>query len=162
MEENIPRRYTLETELTDYMPLPRALAGSGLPSTALLLYAALLDRGTLSRKNHYADESGWVYAIYPVEHLAQTFGISDTAVKRHLRELEDRGWISRQREEGGRASHIYLRLPASSIKEEKEGTKCTVQGKKMPPVTVQKVPTNNQYKQLKNNNYYQHREDESL
>ena len=162
MEEIIPKPFTLQTELTDYMPLPRALTGTGLPGTALLIYAALLDRGTLSQKNQYADDTGQVYAVYPIEQLAQTFGISDRAVKRHLQELESGGWIRRRREAGGRSTHIYLRLPESSIKRTEKGTKCPPKGKKMSPLTGQKVPTNNRSYQQDKNNYYQHREDESL
>lgn len=44
--------YTLDTELTGYMPVPRELIQMQLPSTAVL------DRGTLSRKNHYTYEAG--------------------------------------------------------------------------------------------------------
>ena len=88
MEDQILRPYRLDTTLTGYMPIPRELIAMDLPSTAILIYGALLDRATLSQKNHYADAGGWVYAIYPVERIAETFHISDTAVKRHLRELE--------------------------------------------------------------------------
>jgi len=59
--------YTLDTELTGYMPIPRELLEMDLPSTAVLIYGALLDRGTLSRKNAYTDGDGWVYVFYPVE-----------------------------------------------------------------------------------------------
>jgi len=150
--------YTLETELTGYMPVPRELMEMDLPSTAVLLYAALLDRGTLSRKNHYADDGGRVYVIYPVEHLAQVFHVSDTAVKRHLRELESRGLIRRCRELRNGPSHIYVNLPSGSFRE----TKCTGESPKMPASTGRKVPPNNRSKQQNQSNYYQHGEDESL
>ena len=150
--------YTLDTVLPGYMPLPRELLEMDLPSTAMLLYAALLDRGTLSRKNHYSDDSGRVYVIYPVERLAETFHISDTAVKRHLRVLEDRGLIRRRREGKPGASHIYLSLPTGSIKE----TICTEESPAMAPPAGRKVPPNNRKEQQNNSNYYQHREDESL
>ena len=79
MQSHSLKPYTLDTELTGYLPVPREMLDLGLPSTAVLIYGALLDRGTLSRKNAYADESGWVYVIYPVDRLAETFHISDTA-----------------------------------------------------------------------------------
>ena len=44
--------YTLDTELTGYMPVPRELIQMQLPSTAVL------DRRTISRKNHYTNETG--------------------------------------------------------------------------------------------------------
>ena len=150
--------YTVDTALTGYMPIPRELIGMDLPSTAVLLYGALLDRGTLSRKNHYADESGWVYVLYPVERLAETLHLSDTAVKRHLRELEARGLIRRCREVKNGASHIYLMLPSGSA----GGTDCPDRGAEKTPSTGRKVPPNNRRQQQKISNYYQHGEEESL
>ena len=150
--------YCQDTALTGYMPIPRELIAMGLPSTAVLIYGALLDRATLSQKNHYTDAGGWVYVIYPVQRLADTFHISDTAVKRHLRELEARGLVKRRREVKNGASHIYLNLPAGSDK----GTNRTGQGPKTDSSTGRKVPTNNRRKQQNRNNYYQHGEDESL
>lgn len=150
--------YTLETDLTGYMPLPRDLIHMGLPSTAILIYGALLDRATLSRKNHYADESGRVYVLYSLEHLAQTFHISDTSVKRHLRELTEKGLILRNRKVKNGASHIYLNLPQASCK----GTNCTEQKTNVTGSTGRKVPTNNRKEQHQFSNFYQHGEDESL
>ena len=163
MKEEIHLRpYRLDTELTGYMPLPRELIAMDLPSTAMLLYEALLDRGTLSRKNHYADEQGQVYVIYPVERLAETFQISDTAVKRHLKELESRGLIRRCRENRHSPSQIYLYLPSLSIKETTEGTNCTDERPVLPLQRMQKVPPNNLSIQRNRSNYYQHGEEESL
>ena len=156
------RPYSLDTELTGYMPLPRELIAMDLPSTAMLLYGALLDRGTLSRKNHYADEQGQVYVIYPVERLAESFRISDTAVKRHLKELESGGLIRRCRESRHSPSKIYLYLPSASVKETAEGTNCTDESPVLPLQRVQKVPPNNLSKQRNRSNYYQHGEEESL
>lgn len=120
--------FRLDTALTGYMPIPRELIGTDLPSTAVLIYAALLDRATLSQKNHYADESGWVYVIYPVENLAEAFHISDTAVKRHLRELELKGLICRRREVKNGPNHIYLNLPLGSIKEPAQKQNAPIKG----------------------------------
>ena len=156
------RAYTLETELTGYMPLPRELTQLDLPSTAVLIYAALLDRGTLSRKNGYADEEGRVYVIFPVERLAETFHISDTAVKRHLKELEAIGLIRRSRTKRHSPSHIYLKIPSGSIRETGEGTNCPGSGAKTDLTKAKKVPPNNRRKQLKKSDYYQRSEEESL
>lgn len=150
--------YTLDTALTGYMPIPRQLMDMDLPSTAILIYGALLDRGTLSRKNDYTDAAGWVYVFYPIEHLAQTFHLSDTAVKRHLRELEGRGLIRRSREAKNRASYIYLRLPSGSCK----GTNRPEEGTEKSLSSGTKVPPNNRKEQQKISNYYQHAEEESL
>lgn len=156
-EQNL-RPYRLDTTLTGYMSIPRDLIAMGLPSTAILIYAALLDRATLSQKNHYSDAGGWVYVIYPVERLAEAFQISDTAVKRHLRELETRGLIHRRREMKNSSSHIYLNLPLVSCK----GINCTDQKSKSTVSTGRKVTPNNRKYQQNASNYYQHGEDESL
>lgn len=154
--------YTTETELTGYMPLPRELTRMDLPSTALLIYAALLDRGTLSRKNQYSDEEGRVYVIFPVERLAEVFQISDTAVKRHLKELEDVGLIRRFRPKRHCPSQIYLLLPAGSIRGIGEGTNGPGSGAEKDPARARKVPPNNRREQPDRSNYYQHSEEESL
>lgn len=158
MDDQNLEPYRLDTILTGYMPIPRELIAMGLPSTAILIYGALLDRATLSQKNHYADAGGWVYVIYPVERLAETFHISDTAVKRHLRELEAKGLIMRRREVKNGASHIYLNLPSGSCK----GTLLPDKRSKAVPSTGRKVPSNNRRYQQNHNDYYQCGEDESL
>ena len=78
MEQKTPFR--LDTKLTGYYPLPRELLNMELPSTALVLYAVLLDRMTLSRKNGYADEKGCVYVIYPIEKLAVQYAVSNSRI----------------------------------------------------------------------------------
>lgn len=158
MDDITLKPFSLDTFLTGYMPVPRELLNMNLPSTAILLYAVLLDRATLSRKNHYADSGGWVYAIYPIERLADTFHISDTSVKKNLRILEERGLIRRVRENGNRVNHIYLRLPTGSFTE----TFLPPDGKKSSCNTGRKVPPNNITEQHNKNDYYQHGEDESL
>ena len=158
MENGMLKPYTLDIALTGYFPVPRELLEMELPSTAILIYSALLDRATLSRKNHYADAGGWVYVIYPVERLAEAFHISDTSVKRHLRELEAKGLIRRCREVKNGASHIYLRLPSGSCK----GTNCTEDQSKPTLSSGRKVPPNNRSYQQNISDYYQHGEDESL
>lgn len=163
MNEQIQLKpYDLETELTGYMPIPRQLLDLDLPSTAVLIYGALLDRGTLSRKNQYTDENRQIYVIYPVQRLAETFRISDTAVKRHLRQLESLGLIRRHREKRHCPSHIFLCLPAESIQGTGQGTNCTDDRKKTPPQRERKVPPNNRREQHNRSNYYQHSEEESL
>lgn len=154
--------FTLDTFLTGYMPVPRELLNMDLPGAAVLIYGLLLDRGTLSRKNRYADETGQVYVIYPVLRLAETLHISDTAVKRHLRELEDRGLIRRCRPGRLAPSHIYLNLPSGSHGEPLQEPEGTSDGPEKTRWKGRKVPPNNRRKQPEYSNPYQHREDESL
>ncbi len=131
---NAPTPFTLDTALTGYMPIPRELIAMDLPSTAMLLYAALLDRATLSQKNRYADDTGWVYVIYPLENLAAAFRISTTAVKRNLRALEAKGLIHRRRQKRYDPSHIFLRLPP-------EGETAPLESTKLPPGPCASAPS---------------------
>ena len=154
--------FTLSTALTGYMPVPRELLEMELPSTAILLYAVLLDRATLSQKNRYSDGSGIVYVIYPIDKLAETLSISDTAVKRNLKVLEQKGLIWKVRETKNGPNHIFLNIPEGSKKTLSTETFCPVVGTKMTTHTGQNVPTNNKKKRHKKENFYQHGEDESL
>ena len=119
MDDITLKPFSLDTFLTGYMPVPRELLNMNLPSTAILLYAVLLDRATLSRKNHYADSGGWVYAIYPIERLADTLHIRASSVNNPLRQLQDQGLIQRQRKVKNGANQIYLRLPTELFDGEK-------------------------------------------
>jgi len=97
--------------LVNFLALPMALLGQGLSSTALLVYALLLDRGKLSQKKGWYDEEG-VYVIYPNQELALELAKSVSAVRSATRQLESRGLILRKGVREGGANHIYLRLPA--------------------------------------------------
>ena len=156
------KAFCVDTGLTGYLPVPRELLRLELPSTAILLYAVLLDRATLSQKNRYADEMGRVYVIYPIEKLAQALSVSETAVKRHLKTLEDRGLIRRTRPKQNGPSQIYLNLPAGSIKAGGTAQNRPWQGAKTGGHTVQKRSGNNRRKRQDLSDYYQRKEDESL
>ena len=156
------RPFVHSAELTGYMPIPRELLETGLPSTAILIYGALLDRGTLSRKNHYTDEKDQIYVIFPVDRLAEVLHISNTAVKNHLRELETSGLIRRSREKRHQPSRIFLNLPVSSIQGTQPEENEPSEGQKTVPAGARKLPPNNIRQQHNRSNYYQHGEDESL
>ena len=154
--------FTLRASLTGYMPVPRELLEMELPSTAILIYAVLLDRATLSQKNKYSDGTEAVYVIYPIDKLAETLSISDTAVKRNLKVLEQKGLIWKIRESKNGPNHIFLNIPEGSKKTLSTETFPPVVSAKMTPHTGQKVPTNNKKKRHEKENYYQYGEDESL
>ena len=166
--ETLP--FTLHTALTGYLPLPRAALGLGLPSTALLLYAALVDRATLSQKNRYADAAGRVYVIYPIESLGSALGLSRTAVKSHLAALERAGLISRQRPAKNGPNHLFVFLPRSSAGGDgaepmpPAGGFPAPEGRESAPPGGGKLAPNNRNtnNRKRNNSYYQHGEDESL
>lgn len=156
-------RYGREGALTNYLPLPRPLLELDLSGTALLLYALLLDRATLSQKNGWWSEEGWVYVRYPIARLAAALGRGTTVVKKRLRELEQAGLIRRVTPRRGEASQIFLSLP--------EDTFLTGSGPKNRPRPGRKPdhdqggkasPNNLREQQNLNNHSYQYREGESL
>ena len=155
--------FTRQTTLTGYYPVPREVLNRSLPPTAILLYAILLDRATLSRKNGWTDETGRVYVVYPIEKLAETLHVSETAVKRYLSELEADGLIERQRPVGNGPSHIFVNIPEESRSTAEGQPNAPSESAKTPRPTGQKRTTNNRRKQEKlSDSYYQHKEDESL
>lgn len=155
--------FTRQTALTGYYPIPREVLNRDLPPTAILLYAVLLDRATLSRKNGWTDDAGRVYVVFPIEKLAETLHVSETAVKRHLAELTQDGLIERQRPVGNGPSHIFLNIPEESKSTAEQQQNAPSESAKTPRPTGQKRTTNNRRKQEKiSDSYYQHKEDESL
>ena len=155
--------FTRQTVLTNYYPLPREILNLDLPATAILLYVILLDRATLSQKSGWTDAADHVYVIYPIEKLAQTLHVSETAVKRHLAELEKCRLIERQRPVGNGPSNIFLNLPADSERLIREQRDAPSNVAKAPRPTVRKGTAINQRKPKRISEiYYQHKEDESL
>ena len=75
--------------LPQYLPYARFLLDADLSHTAKLLYTLLLDRATLSQKNNWADERGFVYVIFPISSLSEALRCSTMSIKRALRSLED-------------------------------------------------------------------------
>ena len=155
------------TELTNYMPVPRAVLELNLPFSAVVVYGMLLDRGTLSRKNGYTDENGWIYVAYPVLEVAHVLGISPTSVKKTMKLLEEAGLIRRLRRSRKDANRIFLMLPSDAVltdtgrdtrRDRKEGC----EGQKTDSVRETIVAPNNIKKQHNRNNIYQHKQEESL
>ena len=62
--------------LPQYLPYARFLLDTDLSHTAKLLYTLLLDRATLSQKNNWVDERGFVYVIFPISSLSEALRCS--------------------------------------------------------------------------------------
>lgn len=133
--------FTDKTVLSDFCPLPRALLGAGLPSTALLLYVLLLDRATLSQKNGWLCEGGMVYLRFTVKNLAAALGLTERSVYTGLRALEQAGLLLRSRPVGNRASRLCIFLP---VREEEN---CTAERKKASGSSCGKLHPNESYEQ---------------
>lgn len=155
--------YSREGALTNYLPLPRPLLELDLSGTALLLYALLLDRATLSRKSGWWSEEGWVYVRYPVKKLASALGRGSAVVKVRLRELEQAGLIRRVTPRRGEASQIFLSLPEDAFSAGGGSKKQPSPGQKTSRDPAKKTAPNNLREQQNLNNHsYQYGEGESL
>ena len=63
MVEQLLRFVDVKTKFTNYSVVPNDLYGIGISSTALVLYAKLLNRTNLSISNNRVDEFGRVYVL---------------------------------------------------------------------------------------------------
>ena len=158
--------YTRDTRITDFYPVPRSLLELNLPATAVLIYAVLLDRGTLSRKNGYLDEFGNLYVVYTREELADKLSISTKMVGNHIRCLENAGLIRKIRPSRKQANRYFLLLPDDCVTGTGTGTGS---GRNVPSDgnfigfrTGSNVPRSNRKEQQDISNLYQHEEGESL
>ena len=107
--------------ITNFIPIPVSLFSSSLSSTTMLIYACILNRAELSEKNGWRNKNGTVYVCYTIGKLAEYVGKGTTTVKTSLKELEDKGFIKRQRE-GRNRSIIYVRVPSASVMGWKTGS----------------------------------------
>jgi DNA-binding MarR family transcriptional regulator len=104
-----------ETKLTRYLALPKELLKLDLSTTAMVVYALLLDRANLSQANGWTDETGRVYVIFSVESLGMYLGREKRSIQRVLKELEKHNLITRLRRGNMEPNHIFLRIPAGSV-----------------------------------------------
>ena len=104
---------TVTTPLPQYLPYPRFLLDTDLSHTAKLLYTLLLDRATLSQKNNWMDERGFVYVIFPLSALSKALRCSTMSIKRALRSLEDADLIERRRGHIAVPNNIFVKVPTA-------------------------------------------------
>lgn len=110
---------TKEDKLRHFAPLPLGILHMGLRPSAVLVYAELLNRATLSQKNGWCDRQGWVYVNYSVRHLALNLKMGESTIREIFRVLENQELIFRVYSMAGEMSEIYLRVPQSSLGEPK-------------------------------------------
>ena len=97
--------------LPQYLPYTRFLLDTDLSHTAKLLYTLLLDRATLSQKNNWVDERGFVYVIFPISSLSEALRCSTMSIKRALHSLEDADLIERRRGRITVTNSIFVKVP---------------------------------------------------
>ncbi len=105
-----------ESEQFSFFRIPKALFTEPefkkLSTDAKLLYGILLDRLSLSRKNGWVDEDGYVFIIYTIEELKSVFQMSHTTIIKLLNELDTEhgiGLIERVRQGCNLPSVIYVK-----------------------------------------------------
>ncbi|ADL07745.1 replication initiator protein A [Thermosediminibacter oceani] len=110
-----------EIDNMQFLIIPKTLFTSenyrDLLDGAKLLYAVLLERMQLSKKNGWADENGNVYIIYPREEIANFMKISIKTVVRYMKALKEYGLILEKRQGLSRPNIIYVLKPYSRDEE---------------------------------------------
>ena len=69
-----------------------------LNSDSKILYAFLLDRLSLSQKNHWIDEENRVYLIFTREEVQNKLGLSEKTVIKAFKQLSEVKLISEKRQ----------------------------------------------------------------
>ena len=119
-------KFTTDSPAASYVPLPRFL----LQDETLLeisidekvLYALLLDRASISRKNSYVEPDGTIRLYFTVEQAQAKLHRSRQSATRIFRELEYSGLIVRRKQGLGRPALITLNYPADAKLIAKEET----------------------------------------
>ena len=108
-----------DTDNNAYIRMPKFLFSDpkyiALSVSAKLLYGLILDRLTLSQKNNWTDNEGFVYLIYTLEETARVLNCSEDTATKVLRELESAKLITRKRRGQGKPSIIYVYNVSASI-----------------------------------------------
>ena len=143
---------TTTTPLPQYLPYARFLLDKDLSHTAKLLYTLLLDRATLSQKNNWVDERGFVYVIFPLSSLSEALRCSTMSIKRALRSLEDADLIERRRSRITVPNSIFVKVPTVQKCSPAWNDFVLSDGTEMMPSMEQKCSTNQRNKNnLKDN-----------
>ena len=119
-------KFTTDSPAASYVPLPRFL----LQDETLLeisidekvLYALLLDRASISRKNSYVEPDGTIRLYFTVEQAQAKLHRSRQSATRIFRELESSGLSVRRKQGLGRPALITLNYPADAKLIAKEET----------------------------------------
>ena len=82
---------------------------ASLTSEMKLLYALMLDRTSLSAKNHWYDADHKVYISFPVAEIMQKLGVANQKAARLLKGLENMGLIERVKVGLGKPDRIYVK-----------------------------------------------------
>ena len=97
-----------------YLAVPKELienpAFSGLDFGAIILYAKMLERASLSARHEdkFTDENGRLFIIYTVEQMERDLQRSHPTVIKLTKQLADIGLIEKVRQGQGKPSKIHI------------------------------------------------------
>ena len=119
-------KFTTDSPAASYVPLPRFLLQDEtlceISNDAKVLYALLLDRASISRKNSYVEPDGTIRLYFTVEQAQAKLHRSRQSATRIFRELEYSGLIVHRKQGLGRPALITLNYPADAKLIAKEET----------------------------------------
>ena len=141
------------TSLPQYLPYARFLLDTDLNHTAKMVYTLLLDRATLSQKNNWVDERGFVYVVFPLSSLSEVLRCSTMSIKRALRSLENAGLIERRNCKTAAPTSIFVKIPTKQKCSTVQNTPALYGGTEMTPLIEQKCSTNQRNKNNLNDNH---------
>ena len=141
------------TPLPQYLPYARFLFDTDLNHTAKMVYTLLLDRATLSQKNNWVDERGFVYVVFTLSSLSKVLRCSTMSIKRALRSLEDTGLIERRNCKTAAPTSIFVKIPTKQKCSTAQNTPALYGGTEMTPLIEQKCSTNQRNKNNPNGNH---------
>ena len=124
----------------------KVVQDTDLSHTAKLLYTLLLDRATLSQKNNWMDERGFVYVIFPLLSLSDALQCSTMSIKRALRSLEDADLIERRRSRIAVPNSLFVKVPTAQKHSSAWNDFILSDGTEMMPSMEQKCSTNQRNK----------------
>ena len=97
-----------------------------LSNEAKVLYAFVLRRTDLSRKNGWADEYGRIYLYYPINEVVELLHCGRQKAVNTLRELQYAGLVEIQKQGCGKPNRIYPKsyeaVPNTDFKKSHSGT----------------------------------------
>ena len=104
--------YGVEAEQFTFVRVPKVLFTDkehfgGLSNEAKLLYAFILRRADLSRKNGWADEYGRIYLYYPICEVVGLLHCGRQKAVNTLRELQYAELIDIKKQGCGKPNRIY-------------------------------------------------------
>ena len=118
-------KFTTDSPAASYVPLPRFLLQDEtlceISNDAKVLYALLLDRASISRKNSYVEPDGTIRLYFTVEQAQAKLHRSRQSATRIFRALEYSGLIIRKKQGLGKPALITLNYPSDAKLITKEG-----------------------------------------